>query len=334
MKEITIGDRKIGGDKTFIIAEVGSNHCQDINLAFETIDASVLAGADAVKFQSLNVDQLYSNPSQEIVDLHKKIDFPEEWHLILKQYCEKKGILFFSSPTYLSVVDLMEEIEVSLYKLASAQVGTFPQIIERVAKTGKPVILSTGLVDYGQIQKVVQIFKNVGNEKYIILHCNSLYPAPYDKVNLRLMNVYSEMFDCISGFSDHTLGNHICVAAVALGAKVIEKHITLKRDLPSPDAPLAIEPHEFSDLVKSIREVEESLKFSPRLALEEDEQKFKNRILYKPFLKAAKSKGTSVGFKDFEFKRTPSGKMDANQLFTETLPIILERDFKDGEIFQ
>ncbi|MBM9501958.1 N-acetylneuraminate synthase family protein [Leptospira sp. 201903071] len=334
MKEITIGDRKIGGDKTFIIAEVGSNHCQDINLAFETIDAAVAAGADAVKFQSLNVDQLYLNPSQEIIDLHKKIDFPEEWHLILKQYCEEKGILFFSSPTYLSVVDLMEEISVSLYKLASAQVGTFPQIIEKVAKTGKPVILSTGLVDYGQVQKVVQIFKNAGNEKYIILHCNSLYPAPYNKVNLRLMNVYSEMFDCISGFSDHTLGNHICVAAVALGAKVIEKHITLRRDLPSPDAPLAIEPHEFSDLVKSIREVEESLQFSPRLSLEKDEFKFKNRILYKPILKVSKLKGSFVDVEDFEFKRTALGEMDANKLFAETLPQRLTRDFAKGDFFQ
>lgn len=125
----------------------------------------------------------------------------------------------------------MEDINVLLYKLASAQIGTFPQLIEKTAKTNKPVILSTGLADYNQIQKVIQIFKKYGNDKYIILHCNSLYPTPYEKVNLGLMNVYSKMFQCITGFSDHTKENHVCVAAVALGAKVIEKHITLKRNL-------------------------------------------------------------------------------------------------------
>ncbi|WP_061298538.1 N-acetylneuraminate synthase family protein [Leptospira borgpetersenii] len=334
IQEIKVGNSSIGGEKTFIIAEVGSNHCRDVQLAYETIDAAIEAGADAVKFQSLNAGKLYLNPSQEIIDLHSKIDFPEEWHLILKQYCDKKGITFFSSPTYLSAVDIMEDINVLLYKLASAQVGTFPQLIEKTAKTNKPVILSTGLADYSQIQKVIQIFKKCGNDKYIILHCNSLYPTPYEKVNLGLMNVYSKMFQCLTGFSDHTKGNHICVAAVALGAKVIEKHITLKRNLPSPDAPLAIEPDEFSNLVKSIRDVELSLKFTSRLELEHDELKFKKRILYKPIFNSSKKKGEKIDLEDFEFKRTALGKIDANTFYEKTFPFFAERGYGEGDIFE
>src|SRR5688572_1365117 len=130
---ISIGRNEVGGARSFIIAEIGSNHCQNIETAYESIDACKAAGADAVKFQSIDIDQLYLRPSQETVDLHKKIDLPEDWHYNLKEYCDKKGIIFFSTPTYLRSIDILEEIKVPLYKLASAQVGTFPQLVEKVA---------------------------------------------------------------------------------------------------------------------------------------------------------------------------------------------------------
>src|SRR5687767_7014684 len=142
---IKVGDKHIGGDKTFIIAEIGSNHNQDKQLAFESIEAAKESGADAVKFQSLNVEKMYFNPSDDIKKLHKKIDLEESWHRELKEFSEKKELIFFSSPTYLSSVDLLESLDVVLYKLASAQIGTFPQLVRKVAGLGKPTIFSTGI---------------------------------------------------------------------------------------------------------------------------------------------------------------------------------------------
>jgi sialic acid synthase SpsE len=135
--EIKVGDKSIGGDRTFIIAEVGSNHCQDLKIAYESIDAAADAGADAVKFQSINLEKLYFKPSADTINLHKKIDLDESWHKLLKDYCDKKGIIFFSSPTYLDAIDILEEINISLYKLASAQIGTFPQLVKKSSFDGQ-----------------------------------------------------------------------------------------------------------------------------------------------------------------------------------------------------
>ena len=139
---IIVRDKTIGGSETFVVAEIGSNHNQSLSLAYESIDAALECGADAVKFQSISIDHLYYQPSESTRALHKKIDLNEKWRLLLDNYCRKKGIIFFSAPTYLEAVDILEEINVPLYKLASAQIGTFPQIIEKVAKTGKPIIPS------------------------------------------------------------------------------------------------------------------------------------------------------------------------------------------------
>ena len=153
MNKIFIDGREIGGDRAYVIAEIGSNHNQSLTLAYESIDAAVECGADAVKFQSIDIDQLYYQPSEKIKALHQKIDMEEKWHGLLSDYCQNKGITFFSAPTYLKAIDIMEEIDVPLYKLASAQIGTFPQLVEKVAATGKPVILSTGIVTTNELTK-------------------------------------------------------------------------------------------------------------------------------------------------------------------------------------
>ena len=184
---IIVRDKTIGGSETFVVAEIGSNHNQSLSLAYESIDMAVDCGADAVKFQSINIDQLYYQPSESTRALHKKIDLDEKWHWLLDDYCRKKGIIFFSAPTYLGAVDILEEINVPLYKLASAQIDTFPQIIEKVAKTGKPIILSTGIVTRTELIEVTRIIQKYDNHKIIILHCNSIYPTPYDKVFLPVM---------------------------------------------------------------------------------------------------------------------------------------------------
>lgn len=294
-------------EKTFIIAEIGSNHNQSLELAIETIDAAKEAGADAVKFQSINIDKLYYKPSQETIELHKKIDLPEDWHYKLKEYCDKKDIVFFSSPTYLEAIDILEEIEVPLYKLASAQIGTFPQLVEKVASLGKPVILSTGLVSYSGLEKIIQLFHQQNNHNYIILHCNSIYPTPYDRVHLPMMNLYKEMFGSPVGFSDHTLGIYAPVVAVSQGAKVIEKHFTLSRDLPVPDASFSLEPEELKQMVEGIRAAEQMLQPSYRLEIEQEEKAFKNAIKTRLVLIRDKKKGEKLNYNDVIFKRASAG---------------------------
>jgi sialic acid synthase SpsE len=312
-KIIKIGNFNVGGPKTFIIAEIGSNYNQSLDLAYETIDAAKEAGADAVKFQSLKLEELYFQPSTEIKELHKKIDMVEEWHKPLKDYCDKKGIIFFSSPTYFKAVDILEKLNVSLYKLASAQIGTFPQIIEKVAATGKPTILSTGIVSYSELEKVVNIFKSQNNDQFIILHCNSMYPTPYDKVNLGLMDVYKSMFGNPVGFSDHTDDIFVPIGAVARGAKVIEKHFTLDRDLPVPDAWYSIEPDMFKKMVDGIRAIEMAVGNDPRTEIQPEENNFKQKILYRLVLKKDKKKGEKFSQEDFLFLRNKDG-VDCRQM--------------------
>lgn len=283
MKTINVNGFKIGGDEAYIVADIGSNHKQDLTLAKESIDAASECGANAIKFQSIQLDELYLYPDAKTAAFIKQLEFPEEWHQLLKEYCDKRGIIFFSSPTYLKAVDLLEEVNVPIYKLASAQIGTFPQIIEKVAALNKPTIFSTGIAGYDEIIKAVNIFKKHQNDKFIILHCNSIYPTPVEKVNLRLMQTYEYMFDHPVGFSDHTNGTHIACAAVCLGAKVIEKHFTLDRNLDTPDSnSFACDPAELKRLVTEIRAIERAKNScNDRLTIQPEEKEFKDKITYK-----------------------------------------------------
>ena len=276
---ITLSHSKsIGGGRTFIIAEVGSNHMRSLKTACDHIKAAAETGADAVKFQSLNLEALYHEPSERLRALHERIDLPEEWHGPLKQCCSDHGLVFLSSATYPRSVEIMESVGVELYKLASAQIAIYPQLVQQVARLGKPVVLSTGLVVENEIERVVNIFREAGNDKFIILHCNSIYPAPPDIVHLPRMLDYRHRFGCQTGFSDHTETNTASIAAVALGASVIERHFTLSRQLDSPDAPLSLEPEEFATFVRAVREAETICRPSPRAELEEAEAGFKSMI--------------------------------------------------------
>lgn len=313
MNKIVIDGREIGGDRCYIIAEIGSNHNQSLELAFESIDAAIECGADAVKFQSIDVDELYYQPSEQTKALHQKIDMDEKWHGILSEYCTKKGITFFSAPTYLKAIDILEEINVPLYKLASAQIGTFPQLVEKVAATGKPVILSTGIVTMKELTKVVEIFKSNDNDKFIILHCNSIYPTPYDKVHLNIMNRYRDEFGGIVGFSDHTPDIYVPIAAATMGAKVIEKHFALDRGLPVPDAQFSLEPNDFKRMVEGIRAAEQAIIKGSREELQPEENQFKDSILYRLVANKKLVSGQCIKKDDFKFLRHPEG-VDCREL--------------------
>ena len=307
---IKIGDKIIGGESTFIIADIGSNHMQDLSIAKKTVLAAVEAGVDAVKFQSIQLDSLYHKPDSETEKFIKQLEFPEFWHKELNDYCKTLKVPFFSSPTYLESIDILEEINVPLYKIASAQIGVFPQLVDRVASLNKPTIFSTGIVNNEELDAIVNVFEKHQNEKFIILHCNSIYPTPPDKVNLPMIGHYLKKYpNQPIGFSDHTVGTHIAKAAVALGANVIEKHFTLDKNFDAPDSnEFACDPKEMELLCKEIREIEFArAKYSNRRFIEPQEKQFKNVIQYRCLAKKSLKAGELVKEQDFYYLRAENG---------------------------
>lgn len=266
MIQVNIGRHQIGqGQPCFIIAEIGSNHNNDFATALKLIDAAKEAGADAVKFQTFKADKHYSTKTPDFTylkentyQLIKKLELPREWQKELKQYCDSIGVVFLSSPCDEEAIDQLDELGMEAFKIASFDMVDL-HLLEYMAKKNKPVIVSTGMADYEDILDAVKVMQNANNNKLIFLQCTSLYPAPPELSNLKSMQVIENMFGYPCGYSDHTLGNHISVAAVALGAKVIEKHFTLDKNAQGPDHKFAIEPHEFKALIQSIRDVEEAI---------------------------------------------------------------------------
>ncbi len=308
-KHFKIENKLIGGKKTFVIAEIGSNHNQDINLAYELIDAAVESGADAVKFQSIKADKIYriEDLDSQFLEVLKAIELKEDWHHNLMEYCLKKNIMFFSCPTYLEVVDLLVQTGVKLMKIASPQTYGFPKLIEKVGLTGLPTIMSTGYCNYSEIERAVKLFEQTGNKKLILLHCVSNYPTPYDNVNLNFIETLSRMFNVVTGFSDHTLDYHVTIAAVTKGAKVIEKHFTLSRNMKGPDHFLALEPKEFKEMVKCIRDVEKALGDTHKPGLMPFEVSFRDEIEMKIFASKDIVEGQKFRQEDIMYLRSRKG---------------------------
>lgn len=263
MKKLNIGSKLIGEEEPcFIIAEAGSNHNGSLKQAKKLIDVAVEAKADAVKFQLYKAEILYSKYTPEFsylkgknpYELIKSIETPREWIKELVDHCKKNNIDFLASAFDFEAVDLLNKY-VSAFKTASVEIVDL-ELIKYTAEKGKPMIISTGMANLGEIEDVINAIKSIGIEKIILLHCNSLYPTPTEIVNLKAMETMKNAFKIPIGFSDHTLGIHIPIAAVAMGACVIEKHFTLDRTLPGPDHSFAIEPDELKEMVRFIRDVE------------------------------------------------------------------------------
>ena len=248
------------GRPCFIIAEAGSNHNGDIECAKKLIDAAVESGADAVKFQLFKAENLYSKYTPEfsylkepVYDLIKNIETPREWIEELAHYC-RSSINFLATPFDCEAVDLLS-MYVPAYKIASFEIVDL-ELITYTAEKGKPMIISTGMANLGEIEDALHAVRAVSTADIALLHCSSLYPAPVEAVNLKAIKTMQQSFSVPVGFSDHTLGIHIPLAAVAMGACIIEKHFTLDRNLPGPDHSFAIEPDELKEMVRCIREIE------------------------------------------------------------------------------
>jgi N-acetylneuraminate synthase len=267
-----VGERQIGeGAPVFIVAEAGVNHNGDPALARQLIDVAAEAGADAVKFQTFRTESLVSRTAPKAAyqreatgaregqaEMLRPLEFGPEEHVELRDWCAKRGLLFFSTPFDLSSADLLESLGVPLFKVPSGEITNLP-FLRHVAAKGRPVVLSTGMSTLDEVGRAVDAIRESGDSPLALLHCVSAYPAPPSEMNLRAMDTLKTAFGCPVGLSDHTLGIEIAVAAVARGAAIIEKHFTLDANLPGPDHRASLEPAELSRLVASIRSVESAL---------------------------------------------------------------------------
>ena len=272
MSKIFINGRTICvGEPCYIVAEMSANHGQTFDQAVKIIEAAKEVGADAIKLQTYTPDTMTINANNEffqikgtiwegrnLYELYGEAYTPWEWQPKLKEIADRLGLDFFSTPFDQTAVDFLEKLEVPAYKVASFELVDLP-LLRRIAETGKPVIMSTGMASLAEIEEAVETVQQAGANHIALLKCTSAYPAPPEDMNLRTIPHMAAAFDLPVGLSDHTLGNDVAVAAVALGACIVEKHFTLSRGNLGPDSSFSTEPQEFKEMVKAIRRVERTL---------------------------------------------------------------------------
>lgn len=257
----------------FIIAEAGVNHNGSLEVAFQLIDVAVAAGADAVKFQTFKAEKVITvdapkagyqkdttGTDESQLEMVKKLELDETAHTQLYQYCRDKDIQFLSTPFDLESIDLLNRLGLELFKIPSSEITNLPYL-RKLGGLKKRLILSSGMADLGEIKDALDVLAESGTplESITVLHCNTEYPTPFEDVNLRAMQTIGHTFGVAVGYSDHTTGNEVAVAAVALGARVLEKHFTLDRNLPGPDHKASLEPDELKAMVQAIRNIEKAL---------------------------------------------------------------------------
>ncbi len=272
MAQIAIAGRTIGpGHPCFIIAEAGVNHNGDLGLARRLVDAAVRARSDAVKFQSFRAERLaiprapkarYQSEAtgheESHLDMLRRLELSAAAHRELATYCRSQGIMFLSTPFDSASADLLDELDVAAFKIGSGELTNLP-LLQHVAAKGRPMIVSTGMSTLEEVAAAVRTIQAAGGRELMLLHCVSAYPANPSDVNLRAMHTLGSTFDLPVGYSDHTMGHQVALAAVALGACVIEKHVTLDRGMPGPDHAASAEPDELAALIRDVRLIERAL---------------------------------------------------------------------------
>lgn len=331
-------------NKVFIIAEAGVNHNGSIELAKQLIEKGAEAGVDAVKFQSFKASKLVTvnaekadyqiantgNNDENQYAMIKKLELDYDKHQELMDYAISKNVMFLSSAFDLESIDLLVDLDLSVFKIPSGEITNLPYL-RKIALTKKPVILSTGMATLGEIEEALEVLKNNGTTDVTILHCNTEYPTPMSDVNLTAMNTMKDAFKVKVGYSDHTLGIEVPIAAVALGAVVIEKHFTLDKTMEGPDHKASLEPDELKQMVKSIRNIEKALGTGVKTPTDSER---KNKPIARKSIvaKAPISIGEIFSEENLEIKRPGTGI--SPMLWDEIIGSKATKDYQADELIE
>ena len=330
-------------EKVYIIAEAGDNHNGDFNTALKLVDVAKRAGADCVKFQTFVTEEIISKYA-EMAEYQKKNTGKEEsqFEMVkrlelsfdefrkIKEYCDRVGIQFLSTPFDLKSVDFLNELGVPFFKIPSGEITNYPYLI-KIAHTGKPVVMSTGMCEPDDILAAINVLEKNGSGEITLLHCNTEYPTPLKDVNLYAMRTMKKMFGKKVGYSDHTKGIEVPVAAVALGACVIEKHFTLDKNMPGPDHKASLEPDELGRMVKNIRNIEIALGDGVKRVSESER---KNIAIARKSIVARRNiqEGEILTEENLAVKRPGTGINPMQWM--EVLGTRAVRDFKEDELIE
>ena len=330
-------------NKVFIIAEAGVNHNGDINLAKKLIDKAVEAGVDAIKFQTFRAENLVSKNAKKAkyqventgsnesqYEMLKKLELSFRDFEKLKKYCDEKGIMFLSTPFDEESIEFLDKLGLEIFKIPSGEITNLPYL-RKIGSLKKRVILSTGMADLGEIEDALDVLIKSGTrkEEITILHANTEYPTPFEDVNLKAMQTIACAFKIDVGYSDHTLGIEVPIAAVAMGAKVIEKHFTLDRTLPGPDHKASLEPDELKAMVKAIRNIEVALGYGIKRP---SKSEAKNKVVARKSIVAKRDikKGEKFTEENITVKRPGNGISPMR--WDEIIGKVANRDYKEDEI--
>ena len=330
-------------DKVFIIAEAGVNHNGSIVLAKKLIDVATEAGADAVKFQTFKAKNLVSKNAQKAqyqkkttdanesqYEMIKKLELDIETHKKLMAYCKQKGIMFLSTPFDHDSIKLLDNLGLEIFKIPSGEITNLPYL-RHIGSLKKRIILSTGMADIGEIEDAIDVLTSVGTlkEDIIILHANTMYPTPMGDVNLKAMQTIACTFGCDVGYSDHTLGIEVSIAAVAMGAKVIEKHFTLDKMMEGPDHKASLEPDELKAMVQAIRNIEKALGSSIKKPTSSE---YPNIEVARKSIVASRSikKGEQLSEKNLTVKRPGNGTSPMR--WDEIIGKVAQKDYETDDL--
>ena len=326
----------------YIIAEAGVNHNGDINLAYQLVDAAKAAGVDCIKFQTFKSENLVSHTAQKAEyqkaatgdssqqDMLKQLELSFGEFVSLKEYCDRKGICFLSTPFDFESIEFLNFIEMPFWKIPSGEVTNYPYLVA-LAKTGKPVVMSTGMCEMQEIEDAIAVQRENGTSEIKLLHCNTEYPTPYEDVNLRAMKTLRDAFGVEVGYSDHTKGIEVPIAAVAMGAAVIEKHFTLDRNMEGPDHKASLEPQELKQMVDSIRHIEAALGSGDKRPSPSEKKNM--AVARKSIVAAARIKaGDMLTEENITVKRPGNGICPMR--WKEVLGTRAVRDFEEDELIE
>jgi N,N'-diacetyllegionaminate synthase len=330
-------------NKVFIIAEAGVNHNGSIELAKKLIDVAVEAKVDAVKFQTFISEKVISQNTKKAkyqieltgieesqLEMVKKLELSFKQFYELKKYCDTKPIMFLSTPFDLESIDFLNQLDMKIFKIPSGEITNYPYL-KKVGKFNKKVILSTGMSYLKEIEEAIKALRENGTTDITVLHCNTEYPTPFEDVNLNAMNTIKEKLNVEIGYSDHTIGIDVSIAAAAMGAKVIEKHFTLDKNMDGPDHKASLEPSELKEMVRAIRNIEKAMGSGEKVP---SKSEIKNLNIVRKSIVANKfiKKGEEFTEKNLTCKRPGDGLSPMK--WDEVIGKLARKDFYEDEMIE